>query len=214
MNDPAPCRPTLQQELAHSITHGFGFLFGIVSIPVLIVQAAQSTNPAALAGACIYGFCFLMLFTFSTLYHGVQHPLAKRVLEKLDHISIYFLIAGSYTPFILVFVNNPAGIALLVALWVLTVCGIVFKIYLTGRYEGWSTFVYLAMGWLALPLAETFFADLPPIVTALIIAGAVLYSIGVVFFIWRKISCHHVIWHLFVLAASICHYGAVFYTVS
>ena len=106
----------IQQELVNSIIHGFGIIFGIVSIPILIAFAIKSNNTPGVIGAAIYGFCFLQLFTFSTLYHGFQHAQAKRVFEILDHISIYFLISGTYTPFLLIHMNNTFGITLLIVL--------------------------------------------------------------------------------------------------
>ncbi|MBN8674855.1 MAG: hemolysin III family protein [Chitinophagales bacterium] len=123
---------TLKQEVVHSMIHAFGILFGIISIPVLTALAAKNANVQGIVGASIYGFCFLMLFTFSTLYHGIQHPQVKRTLEIFDHISIYFLIAGTYTPFLLIFLFDGFGITLLAVLWGLTLLGIFFKIFFTG----------------------------------------------------------------------------------
>lgn len=136
----------IQQELVNSIIHGFGIIFGIVGIPLLVAFAIKSNNTAGIIGAAIYGFCFLQLFTFSTLYHGFQQPQAKRVFEILDHISIYFLIAGTYTPFLLIYMNNTFGISLLIVLWSLTALGIIFKIFFTGKWNIISTIVYIAMG--------------------------------------------------------------------
>ena len=118
---------TLKQEAVHSIIHAFGILFGIISIPILTALAAKNANVPGIVGASIYGFSFLMLFTFSTLYHSFQHPHIKRVLEILDHISIYFLIAGTYTPFLLIYLSNSFGITLLSILWSLTILGIFFE---------------------------------------------------------------------------------------
>lgn len=123
----------IQQELVNSIVHGFGIIFGIVSIPILIAFAIKSNNSLGVIGASIYGFCFLQLFTFSTLYHGFQHALVKRVFQILDHISIYFLISGTYTPFLLIYMNNTFGITLLAVLWGLTALGIIFKIFLPAN---------------------------------------------------------------------------------
>ena len=204
----------LKKELANSISHGFGILFGIVSIPILIAAASRTGSTAAIAGTGIYGFSFLMVYTFSTLYHGFQQPEVKRVMKIIDHISIYFLIAGSYTPFVLLFVYNTTGLVLLSLLWGLTAIGIFIKIYHTGKYEKLSTAVYVLMGWMLLPVANTFFAQLSAPVVALIVAGGVLYSIGVIFYLWRGFHYHHVVWHLFVLAASICHYSAILISVS
>ncbi len=204
----------LQQELANSLTHGFGILFGIVSVPILISTATHTGNMAAIVGASVYGFCFLMLYTFSTLYHGFQQPMVKRVLMILDHISIYFLIAGSYTPFILLFLYNTTGLTMLAILWGLTLLGIIFKVLFADRFNFLSTAIYVLMGWMLIAVAHTFFANIPPQIALLIIVGGCLYSVGVIFYLWTKMTHHHVIWHLFVLAASICHYAAVLLSVS
>ena len=107
----------VKRELTNSITHGIGVLFGIAAIPLITALAVKSNNIPAIVGACIYGFCFLMLFTFSTSYHGFQQPKVKQVLKIFDHISIYFLIAGTYTPFILNYLFNKTGIIMLSLLW-------------------------------------------------------------------------------------------------
>src|SRR5262245_11044450 len=114
---------TLKQEVVHSLIHAFGILFGIISIPILTALAAKNTNIPGIVGASMDGFSFIMLFSFSTLYHGFQQPQVKRVLEIFDHISIYFLIAGTYTPFLLIYLNDAFGITLLSVLWGLTVLG-------------------------------------------------------------------------------------------
>lgn len=205
---------TLRQELAHSLTHGFGILFGLVCIPILVATATQTGSAAAIVGAAIYGFSFLMVFTFSTLYHGFQQPEAKQMLKILDHISIYFLIAGTYTPFILVKMYDTTGLTLLAVLWGLTLIGIFFKVFFVDRFDLLSTALYVIMGWMLLAVAGKFFASVSAGAGVLIAAGGVLYSIGVVFYLWRKWIHHHVVWHFFVLAASICHFAAVFLTIS
>lgn len=203
----------LRLELINSLSHAAGILFGIISMPVLIAAATKSHHIAGITGAAIYGFCFLMLFTFSTLYHGFQQPVIKKRLKILDHISIYFLIAGTYTPLILIFVYNTFGISLLVILWSLTLVGIFFKIFFTGRFEIVSTIIYMLMGWILFAGGKSFFSGMPPPVITLIAVGGVLYSLGVIFYLWKKYTYHHVIWHLFVLAAAICHYTAVYISV-
>ncbi|MEJ7587596.1 MAG: hemolysin III family protein [Ferruginibacter sp.] len=201
--------PELRLEIVNSILHGFGILFGIISMPILIASAAMSGNIAGITGSGIYGFCFLMLFTFSTLYHGFQQPKIKEVLKILDHISIYFLIAGTYTPIILIFVYNSFGITLLIILWSLTAVGIFFKIFFTGRFEIASVIIYILMGWILFTGGNSFFESMPTAVIALITIGGGLYSIGVIFYLWHKYRYHHAVWHLFVLAAAICHYVAI-----
>ena len=204
---------SIQQEIVHSTIHGFGILFGIISIPILTALAAKNANVPAIVGASIYGFTFLMLFTFSTTYHGFQQPQVKKVLEIFDHISIYFLIAGTYTPFILIYLRNPFGNMLLILLWSLTVLGIFFKIFFTGRFEIISVIIYVAMGWILLVGGKRFFTAMPSNVITFIIIGGALYSVGIIFYLWNRLKWSHAIWHFMVLAAAVCHYVAVLLSV-
>ena len=199
----------LRLEIANSITHGIGIIFGIAALPVLSAIAAHKDHTIAVVGAAIYGFSFILLFTFSTLYHAFQNPKVKAVLHVFDHISIYFLIAGTYTPFLLNYMLNTTGIVMLSVLWGLTLIGISFKLFFTGRFNYVSTGIYLGMGWILLFSGRQFFSAIPGPVLTMIIIGGLLYSIGVIFYLWEKLYYHHVIWHLFVLAAAICHYVAV-----
>jgi hemolysin III len=199
----------IRQELVNSIVHGFGIIFGVVSIPILIAFAIKSDNTSGIIGAAIYGFCFLQLFTFSTLYHGVQHAQAKRTLEILDHISIYFLIAGTYTPFLLMYMPNSFGITLLSVLWGLTALGIIYKIFFIGKWKILSTIIYIAMGLIMVVGGRTFFESIPSNILTMILIGAALYLLGVVFFLWKKYRYNHAVWHFFVLAAAVCHYVAI-----
>ena len=208
MQAPKP-NTQIQKELVNSIVHGFGIIFGIVSIPILIAFAIKSDNTQGVIGAAIYGFCFLQLFTFSTLYHGFQHAQAKRIFEILDHISIYFLISGTYTPFLLIYMNNAFGITLLAVLWGLTALGIVFKIFFTGKWNIISTFVYIAMGCIMIVGGRTFFETIPAEVLTMILIGGGLYLLGVIFYLWKKYPYNHAVWHFFVLAAAVCHYVAI-----
>ena len=203
----------LKQEIVNSIMHGFGILFGIISIPILITLSVKGANLNGIIGSSIYGFCFLMVFTFSTLYHGFQHERVKRALKILDHISIYYLIAGTYTPLILIYNFNSFGITLLCVLWGLTILGTFFKIFYCGRWEIISTGVYLLMGWSMLAGGNSFFLKMPGAVMQMIIAGGVIYSFGVIFYLWEKYFYSHAIWHLCVLAAAICHYVAILLSV-
>lgn len=200
---------SLRLEIANSITHGIGILFGIAALPVLSALAVTKNHTVAVVGAAVFGFSFLLVFTFSTLYHAFQNPRVKKVLNIFDHISIYFLIAGTYTPFLLNYMMNATGITLLSVLWGLTIVGIVFKLFFTGRYNYASTAVYIGMGWILLFGGRSFFAAIPWPVLTMIIIGGVLYTVGTLFYLWEKLYYHHVIWHLFVLAAAICHYVAV-----
>jgi hemolysin III len=199
----------LRREMANALTHGIGILFGIASIPVLSAIGADTGNVPGIVGATIYAFCFLMLFSCSTLYHSTRDEYAKRILRTLDHISIYFLIAGTYTPFLLIYMLDAFGITLLSIQWSLVLFGIIFKAFFTGRLKIISTLIYIAMGWLLLVGGNKFFVVLPTPVLVLLIVGGGLYTLGSIFYLNKKIYHHHAIWHLFVLSAAICHYVAV-----
>ena len=199
----------LHREMSNALTHGMGILFGVASIPVLSAIGAKTGNIPGIVGATIYAFSFLMLFTFSTIYHSVQDKEVKKILRALDHVSIYFLIAGTYTPFLLIYMLDSFGITLLSIQWSLVLFGIFFKIFFTGRFRFASTLVYVAMGWLLLVGGNRFFVVLPTSVLVMLMIGGGLYTLGSVFYLNKKIYHHHAIWHLFVLSAAICHYVAV-----
>lgn len=199
----------LSVEMANAITHGFGILFGIASLPVVAAISTKVDKPSAIVAAAIYAFSFIMLFTFSTLYHATVQPEVKRVLKVLDHISIYFLIAGTYTPFLLIYMLNSFGITLLSVLWGLSLFGIVFKVLSAGRLRYISTLIYIAMGWILLVGGKVFFNTLSTPVIVMVVVGGGIYTLGTLFYLNKKWVWHHVVWHLFVLSAAVCHYVAV-----
>jgi hemolysin III len=198
-----------KQEIVNGLIHGFGMLFGVSGLPVLTGIATAHGNIPGVVGSGIYGFCFLLLFTNSTIFHITTEPGIKRIFKIFDHISIYFLIAGTYTPFLLVYMDNSFGISLLSVLWGLTIVGVFFKVRFTGRFEIISVIIYLLMGWIMVVGGRRFFDSLPVPVLVLICIGGGLYSIGVIFYVWDKYLYTHAVWHTFVLAAAICHYVAV-----
>jgi hemolysin III len=198
-----------KQEVVNGLIHGFGILFGISGLPVLTGIATAHHNTPGIIGAGIYGFCFLMLFTNSTVYHITQEKAVKRVFKIFDHISIYFLIAGTYTPFLLIYLKNSFGITLLSILWGLSILGIFFKIRFTDRFEVVSVIIYLLMGCIMVVGGRTFFDHLPVGVLVFISIGGGLYIGGVFFYLWDKYLYTHAVWHIFVLLAAICHYVAV-----
>lgn len=199
----------LKLEKINSLLHAIGILFGLICMPILLINAGKFNNVSIVTGAAIYACCYLMVFIASTVYHWVQQPQLKKALKITDHISIYFLIAGTYTPIVIIFVSNSFGITLLIILWSLTIFGIFFKIFYTGKYEILSTLLYVFMGWILFVDSKAFFAIMPQNIIVLLAVGGVLYSIGVIFYLWERFTYHHIIWHIFVLAASICHYSAV-----
>jgi len=203
----------LWEERLNSGTHILGILFGLVSMPILILNACDKAGLTVITGISVYGASFLMTFVCSTLFHFQKEGRARYLWKKLDHISIYYMIAGTYTPFILIFVNNSFGMTLLCVLWGLTLLGTVFKTFCTGKFEIISTLIYLAMGWMLLVGGEAFFANMPYNIAWLIVAGGILYSLGVIFYLWRLFTYHHAVWHLFVLSGAICHYSAILMSV-
>ena len=204
----------LKMERANSLTHGLGLLFGLISIPMLIARAAQNQDIEATIGAAAFGFGFLAVYTCSTLYHSFHRPDLKRILRILDHVSIYFLITGSYTPFVLMYLYNATGVVLLSILWTLALVGAFFKLFFTGHYERLSLVIYLTMGWMIIFVAKPVFTTLPMDCLAWIAAGGAFYTVGVIFYRWESLPYHHAIWHLFVLGGSICHYVAVWRVVA
>ena len=200
---------TRKQEIVNGLIHGAGVLFGVAGLPVLTGISTAHGNTPGIIGSGIYGFCFLMTFAVSTVFHLAQEPALRRTFKILDHISIFFFISGSYTPFLLVYMSNPFGHSLLIILWSLTAAGTVFKVFFTGKYEVISTVIYLAMGWIMVAGGRKFFEHLPVSVLIFVIIGAVLYSVGAFFYLWDKYPYTHAVWHAFVLAAALCHYVAV-----
>lgn len=202
-----------KKEAVNSAVHGLGVLFGIVGLPFLLTPAVEANSAAKIIGTAVYGASFLMVFTFSTLYHSLRQRKWKRIFLILDHVSIYFLIAGTYTPLVLIYQHNRFGLTLLAVLWTLTVLGTVFKVFFCGRWEVLSTIVYLMMGWSLLAGGGSFFAPMPATVLVLVIAGGTLYSLGVIFYLWERYTYSHAVWHSFVLVAAICHYAAILLSV-
>lgn len=198
-------------EKANVITHLIGFIFGLLALPwlILIVFQSDSTTIGDVLGALAYGIGFLMVFGFSTLYHYAKEPSGKSLMKMWDHISIYFLIAGTYTPLLIAFADPADARLMLIAVWGLAGVGTLFKVFFTGRFRLVSTAIYLAMGWLVLLAPPSFKEGLPDEQFWWIAAGGLFYSIGVVFYLVRAIPFHHAIWHFFVLGGAFCHYVCI-----
>ncbi|WP_207493699.1 PAQR family membrane homeostasis protein TrhA [Aridibaculum aurantiacum] len=205
---------TPEEELANTIIHAIGVLFGLVAIPFLIMLAAKNSDISNLMRVGIYGACFMATFVFSTLFHWFKEEKVKCKLEMCDRISIYFFIAGTYTPFILYYMYDRTGFIMLGIMWALVLFGIFFEIFLAKKYFIISLFIYLAMGWMFVFVLNKWFDSMPSSVITFILTGVGLYSIGVIFYVWKKYRYHHAVWHFFVLVASIFHYLAVLETVS
>jgi len=202
---------TLREEIANSITHGIGALLSALGTGILLYLATQYGTAIHLASFSIYGTCLVLLHLASTLYHGIQAPRAKRVLWVIDHSSIYLLIAGTYTPFLLLSLRDRLGMALLATVWALAAIGIAFKSIFIGRLRRLSVAYYVLMGWLIVIAARQIWLKVPHPALVYVAGGGLSYTFGIVFYGWKKLPYNHAIWHLFVLGGSISHYFAVLF---
>lgn len=199
-----------KEEIVNSITHGLGAALAIAGLVLLILYAAASRDVWRIVSCSIYGTTLILLYTSSTLYHSFEDPRLKRWFKILDHACIYLLIAGTYTPFTLVTLRGPWGWSLFGIIWLLALAGLVFKLLFIDRFPAVSVTVYLIMGWLAVVAIKPIVERIPAAGLLWLIAGGLLYTLGVVFYVNdKKIRYSHAIWHVFVLGGSICHFIAV-----
>lgn len=198
----------LGEEIANSITHGVGALLAIAGLVVLVVCAAVRGNAWHIISCSIYGATLVVLYLSSTLYHALSFTRARRVFRIFDHSAIYLLIAGTYTPFILVSLRTALGFSMLAAVWVLGIGGIVFKAVVSEHDGIVSTTIYVLMGWLAIVAVKPLMQVLSIAGFGWLIGGGLFYTLGVIFFAMRQRYAHS-IWHIFVLGGSICHYVAI-----
>ncbi|MBO6661139.1 MULTISPECIES: PAQR family membrane homeostasis protein TrhA [Roseivirga] len=199
---------TPEEELANAITHGIGILGALVAFIYVLLQPIENT--AVFWSTSVFCATAFILYSSSTLYHSVKSKSKKFLFKKLDHISIYLLIAGTFTPFCWgVLGNTSLGINLLIAVWAIVIAGIVFKIFLTGKLEFISLASYLGMGWLGFLMFDEIAEILSQEVVNMMLYGGVSYTVGVAFYLMRKLKYHHAIWHLFVLGGTGFHMYAV-----
>jgi hemolysin III len=197
-----------EEELANAITHGIGILGALVAFIYVLLQPIENT--AVFWSTSVFCATAFILYSSSTLYHSVKSKSKKFLFKKLDHISIYLLIAGTFTPFCWgVLGNTSLGINLLIAVWAIAIAGIVFKIFLTGKLEFISLASYLGMGWLGFLMFDEIAEILSQEVVNMMLYGGVSYTVGVAFYLMRKLKYHHAIWHLFVLGGTGFHMYAV-----
>ncbi|MCC5921370.1 MAG: hemolysin III family protein [Cyclobacteriaceae bacterium] len=202
-------RATLEQELANSLTHGVGILFGVVAISLMVTFAVLYGGAIEIFAVSLFGGAVLLLYTFSTLYHAIQHPSTKKILRIFDHISIYFLIAGTYTPFLLIGLKGTLGWVMFGLVWTIAHAGMFFKVFYTARFPRLSLILYLGMGWIAVFMVKPLYETLDPAILGLILGGGAFYTLGTIFFVNKKLKYAHAIWHLFVLAGTITHFIGV-----
>lgn len=200
---------SLGEEIANSITHGIGVAASIVALTLLVAWAVLYGDGWALGSGIVFGVTLILLYTGSTLYHAIPHPQARRVFKILDHSAIYLLIAGSYTPFALVTMRESGGWWMFAVVWALAVIGISTEAFWAYRPRWVSAVVYLGMGWLAVFMIGPMRATLDPMGLWLLVGGGLCYSLGTVFYVFKRIPYFHMVWHLWVLAGSVCHFLAV-----
>lgn len=205
-----PSAYTPREELANAITHGCGAALSVAGLALLVTFAALRGDAWHVVSAAVFGTTLVLLYTASTLYHAFRDADTKRLLRKLDHAGIFLLIAGTYTPFLLVSLRGPWGWSLFGVVWGLGLAGIVLKFWLAGRFRLVSTLIYLGMGWLVVLAVRPMLEAVPPGGLWLLLAGGLSYTGGAVFYLWRRLPYHHAVWHVFVLAGSACHWTAVF----
>ena len=200
---------------ANSITHGIGVLLSIIGLILLLDKSfLVNADTLTITSMSMYGGSMITLFLASTLYHSVPHPRSKRWRKTFDHCAIFLLIAGSYTPFMLVSLRTPLAVGLMAVIWSLAAIGIVMKLFFVYRYKRASLITYLVMGWLSLIVIYQLAKHLDGTGLILLALGGAIYTLGVVFYTNKRIPYNHAIWHLFVLGGAACHFFAVYWYVN
>ncbi|WP_179347828.1 PAQR family membrane homeostasis protein TrhA [Winogradskyella pacifica] len=200
---------TKLEEQLNSWTHGFGALLGIVALVLLIIDA-DNLKPWSLFSVIVYGLSIIILFLASTFYHAVEGEKRKHYFRIVDHVSIYLLIAGTYTPVLLILLTNSLGWPLFWTVWGIAAFGVILKLFFTGRFEVFSTLLYLVMGWLIVFDFSNVSEALGPNGILWLFAGGTFYTVGIVFYALQRMLYNHVIWHLFVLGGAICHFFMIY----
>lgn len=200
-----------EEELTNSITHGIGALLSIAALVLLIVFSSLYGTAWHIVSFTLFGVSMFLLYTSSTLVHALRPGRAKDFFEIMDHSSIYFFIAGTYTPFLFLAVKGPLGWTLFGIVWGLAIGGTIFKSFFVKKFMFTSTILYVVMGWLIVFAWNDLASNLHPNALFLLALGGILYTVGAIFYMWKLFKHHHAVWHLFVLAGTICHFFSVLY---
>ncbi|GIU18532.1 hemolysin III family protein [Shewanella sp. MBTL60-007] len=203
----------VNEERANSISHGIGVVAGIIGLILCLLKGYDHLSFIQLTGVVVYCCSIILLFLCSTLYHSATSPLLKHRLKIADHCAIYLLIAGTYTPLMLITLNSSDADLVLMAIWSLAIGGILFKTLFIGRFKAFSLVLYLVMGWLCVTVMQELIANMSDLGFNLLLAGGLFYSLGVIFYVAKRIPFNHAIWHLFVLGGAFCHFLCVYLTV-
>lgn len=199
----------LGEEIANSVTHGVGALLSVVGMTVLVMMGVLAEDPWRLAASIVFGTSLVLEYTASTLYHALPQPKAKYVFKLLDHSGIYLLIAGSYTPFCLITLRESGGWWIFALIWTIALVGIALEAFWVFRPRWLSALTYIGMGWLVVFSFRPLVANLDPAGVWLLVAGGLAYTLGTVFYVFKRIPYFHMVWHLWVLAGSVCHFLSV-----
>ena len=202
-------RYSLREEIASSITHGVGILLSFIALIIMVVYAARYGSAWHIVGAAVFGCGLILAYTSSTLYHSFQKVELKAIFRTLDHVSIFVLIAATYTPLTLVNLRGPWGGSIFGVVWGLALFGIIVECTSLRRFRLASVLLYIGMGWIVIVALKPMLAMVQTGGLVLLLAGGVFYTIGCIFYAWKKLPYNHAIWHLFVLGGSICHFFAI-----
>lgn len=197
------------EEKANVITHAIGVAFAVCAMPFLIHYAYTNGSSSMLWSVCVFGFGMLMVYLSSTCYHAAKNIKTKKALQVWDHVSIFLMIAGSYTPFVVKFIEPGTALIFLSIMWGLVAFGSFLKLFYTGRFKVISVLVYLALGWMAVFILQPLIKNLPVQIWYWIIASGLSYTLGVTFYLWHRLQFHHAIWHVFVLGGTVTHFVAI-----
>jgi len=200
---------TTGEEIANSITHGLGALLSVAGLVVLIMLSIFYGNRFHVLCFSIYGASLILLYLASTLYHSLPSRTAKQFFKKLDHSAIFLLIAGSYTPLMLIHINGMLGWSITITVWVLAFLGVILKWLYISKFKKLSLFIYIFMGWLCVIASKEIILQIPSQSLILLVIGGLFYSTGIIFYVWDNLPYNHGIWHVFVLGGSIFHYFSI-----
>jgi len=203
---------TRNEETANSMSHALGVIAGIIGLIFSLLKGQDTLTNIQLIGVVIYCASIILLFACSTLYHSVSDPSLKHKLKIADHCAIYFLIAGTYTPLMLIALTGTQAKVILISIWTLALGGVLFKTLFIHRFKKFSVALYLVMGWLCMTVITDLIAAMSPLGFQLLLTGGIFYSLGVVFYLGKSIPYNHAIWHLFVLGGAISHFLCVYLT--
>lgn len=201
------------EEIVNAITHGIGALLSIAALVVLVILASTQGDIWHIVSFSIYGSTLILLYLSSTLYHSFSGPKVKNLFARFDHISIFLLIAGTYTPILLTSMRGVWGWTLFGIIWGLALTGAVIRSIYLHRFRKLMVAVYLLMGWMFVLAGKQIYLSLPSVSLTFLVLGGIAYSVGVIFYMWRKLPYSHGIWHLFVLAGSVLHFFAIYFSI-